>query len=288
MTRKVLYQLTQGLVFQRDVGNIYRECKKSLKELRRVTSFSLMIFLYLMCQPRVSAGEALSFYTTNDYPCQTDDGRGATYEIMNYLLTKYYPEAKMRFIPWMRAFTLTKSGERNSVLFTTGQKPERIPYFDWCCYLYEGPSNEIFAMKNKNYSTGDLKSLSGKKTALWRGDSSEVVVNELGKKGVKLEKVVVNDVVQAIKMLLSDRVDFIVTRKPLFLESCKDIALDCIKIEKINHPPIEPRRKLFIVFSKNTDKSVRDRFTTLFKEFRKTDQYQNIVKKWGLTYIGDN
>ncbi len=235
-----------------------------------------------------NAEEKLIFNTTDDYPYQTEDGRGATYEIMNHLISEYYPDNQIIFKPWKRAFNETKFGKRNYVLFSMKQKPERMSMFDWCCYLYDGPANELFALKKNNLSTNRLATLSGKEVGLWRGDSSELVINDLIDKRVEIRKFTINSILQGIKMLLLGRLDFLVTRGPLFLDTCKENKLDCNQIEKIKHPPIEARGKVFIAFSKNSDKKTRDKFTSLFKEFRKTDKYQAIVKKWGLTYIGDN
>lgn len=224
--------------------------------------------------------EVISFYTTEEFPYQVKSGEGATYEIIEEM---YKLQGSLRprihFLPWKRAYTNVKNG-KNKAIFSISRNPSREKLFDWCCYLYRAPKNEFFSLRGHEISSlSDLKNKSG---AVWRGDTSEILIDGLVKKIKGLQKVVLSNNTQAIKMLLEKRVDFIITKESLLFDACHTSKINC---RNIIHSKLElksKRNKLYIGLSKRISKKLKRNFVKMFNKFKGTLKFQMILKKYSL------
>ncbi len=228
----------------------------------------------------------ITFLTDNDFPYQTDDGRGATYEILQRIFTQLnYSDDRIVFSPWARSFDTVKSGKNDVAIFSMTRKPAREDYFDWCCYLYDGLSPQIIVRKGFKPSNPE-DALSGKTAVLWRGSAGILRFNKLVKNGLKADRYEVNNHKQIIQMLLSGRADFTISFFQLIEKECKAAGLDCSSMVALEYPRLKERNRLYVALSRNTDKGLRDEFVKAFLTFQGTSEYLSIVEKYGLEFSG--
>lgn len=236
--------------------------------------------------------DELVFLTTEEFPWQMEKDpngeKGATYEILREVLKTYGDKApKVRFVPWARAYKKVSKGEKNLAIFTILRRADREDSFDWCCYLFETRGHQPFILKD-SHLRGKLnkkEDLAGKSIVVWRGDASDFMAEKLKNSGIVPSNITrVESVPQQIKMLQKRRADVGLLPEAGFRKFCENEGLDC---SNLYVPFVLPNEdsELYIALSKNTSKNIRDEFVARFEAFSKTEDYQKIVKKYGLIYI---
>jgi len=227
----------------------------------------------------------ITFVTSDDYPYQTPERTGATYEILMRVFSKInYSPDQIHFFPWARSYNLAVSGEGNIAIFSMTRKPARELLFDWCCYLFDGLTPRIIV--RNNFTAGSSEDpLTGKKAVLWRGSASKLRFDKLVANGLEAEHYMVGSHKQLIQMLLHGRADFTISFPTLISEECRVHQLDCKPLVEIDYPQLRERNKLYLALGKNVDEKLRKKFVGAFEKIRESKKYSEILGKYNLTYV---
>ncbi|MBT3534221.1 MAG: transporter substrate-binding domain-containing protein [Rhodospirillaceae bacterium] len=231
--------------------------------------------------------EKITFLTADDFPYQTKEGTGATYEILETVFAKLnYTTDQIHFYPWARAFADVKSGKKNTAVFSMTRKPAREKFFDWYCYLFDGLSPQVI-VRSDFVPSRSRNALSGKIAVLWRGSAGILRLKSLMKRGLESSYVEVSNHKQIIQMLMSGRADFTISFSKLIKKECSKENIDCESLVVFDYPQLQERNRLYLALSKNFDQHTKSTFVKAFLDFQRTKQYLRILHKYDLKFIVD-
>lgn len=217
---------------------------------------------------------------TLDYPpyIYEDENtiKGLSVEIIEEVFTKMGVSIKITILPWVRALKQIKVGESDAI-FTVYKTKERLEFIDFSNEIIIYQIVSLFTHKSSNIvfkgSLDDIKRLN---IGLVRGVSYGSIFDDAVRNN-KLKKLyVANNGSSNFEMLLSNRVDIVVSNK-----YGAHYIIDKNKFQVKELIPEIERIPSYIGFSKKRELlEVRDEFDRILIELKKDNTYNSIIKKY--------
>ncbi len=218
-----------------------------------------------------------------DYPpfYFVKDGKyqGSSLEIAQAVAKRLGYKLVFRRYPWPRVLFNLKHGDVDMVLhfFNTKERAASVIYTG-VPHIFE--SSYLFVKTKSNiFYSGDLEKMKAYVFSNVRGYSHGAQYDSAS----YLKKEIVASEVNLIRMLSTNRFDIAVGNKPTILMYAKQDDLN--KKIKFLSPPID-KAPSYMAFSriKANSKALAAAFTEEIVAFKKTDEYKNILKKYGFSY----
>lgn len=169
---------------------------------------------------------------------------------------------------------IRKNNDANTVFFPLAQLPEREKYFKWV-----GPITTdepvLFAKKSKQIKINSPEDLNKYTIAIKDGYSAEKLLKKIGVKSDALKS---NDSDNdSLDAITQDKVDLIACNRLTCLIEMKDKKLNPMNYEVVFQMQ---GSMLSFAFNKDTDQEILDKFSKAFEEFKSTQEFKNISKRY--------
>ncbi|OHD17070.1 MAG: hypothetical protein A2086_06210 [Spirochaetes bacterium GWD1_27_9] len=201
---------------------------------------------------------------------------GTELDIIKETLSLMNTTVEFKEFPWARCMAMVKNGDADGItpIFKTKER-ETFLFYPEEYTTYE--INSLFKPKDSKIEyKGNLEEIKNYTICV----KSETSYGEMFDKFKFLKKEIVSDQITIIKMVAGKRTDFGVGPVQVMTYMAKkDNYLS--KIEFVT--PELSKDPLFVAFSKAKDKNhelLAKEFSIKLKEFKKTDKYQKILKKY--------
>lgn len=224
----------------------------------------------------------ITIVTENQPPLQfTQNGivtDGLSFDLINSALKKLNINTQINSYPWARSYNLALT-EENVLIFSLTRTKEREDLFKWIDTIHI-LEDYLWALKDNLEIKGKItpEEIKKFKTAVQRDDQQYFFLKEWGlTENAGLVVVPTQDL--ALKMLYAKRVDFIMESDILMDKRAESNGFDpnklskCVSLGKMGSG-------LFFAFSKQTSDTLVNEFINVFKEMRKSGEYEKIKKKW--------
>ena len=248
------------------------------------------MFLILFCNfliliQNVSAADSIKWFTENFYPFNyIENGKieGFSVEIVNEMFRQMGANDKIEAIPFPRIMENIDK-RPNTAAFSIYQTVENKNKYQWVGPLAKG-SLCFFKKYDSNIS---IKSLNDAKKNLMigvqLGSSHEKFLRENGFKNIyrvaQSQSIIGNTL---IYMLISGRIDlWMATDVSVYARAEKQN----IPIEKIVMAYKISSNQLYIVFSKQTDSKIVDKYRKYFQKIKDSSFYQDLFKRYSKYHI---
>ncbi|AFY02477.1 substrate-binding periplasmic protein [Bdellovibrio bacteriovorus] len=240
--------------------------------------FFLIIFLLLpLAQPCWSSQIPLRIVTEH-WPPITYEKSGAAEGMAVDLARMIQKSASLtqsiEVLPWPRAYHLAVN-QPDVLLFTVVRNPEREKLFTLIGPIANG---EIAIYVRGTYDLGKVTLQSLKKElriATHRGTAFHNILEQEGFRNI----VPVNSSVNAVKMLMTGRVDAICDDELAVAELFRRAGYTSspfVKVLSLSHS------SLYFAFSRGTAPLTITKWKTAFEEIKRTGQFDHLYKKWFL------
>jgi len=243
----------------------------------------ILIFTLFTFNLTANENELIVALGQKDYPpfYFIKDGKyqGSSMEIAEIVAKRLGYKLVFKRYPWSRVLSYLEHGHVDMVLhfFNTAERASSVVYAG-VPHIFESSYLFVNAKSNISYS-GNLEKMKAYRFSNVRGYSHGVKYDSAS----YLNKTTVTSEVNLIKMLTLNRFDIAVGNKPTILMYAKQDDLN--KKIKFLSPPID-KAPSYMAFSriKSKSKALAAAFTEEIVAFKKTDEYKNILKKYGFSY----
>lgn len=167
-----------------------------------------------------------------------------------------------------------RNNDPNTVFFPLAKSSDREKYFKWI-----GPITidepVLFAKKSKAIKITAPEDLNKYKIAVKDGYSAEKFLKKIGVSRSSLE---VNDTDnESLNEIAQDKTDLVACNRLTCLIEMQDM-----KLEPNNYEVVFSMQgnELSFAFNKDTDQEILDKFSKAFEEFKKSQEFTNISKRY--------
>jgi len=208
---------------------------------------------------------------------------GVSTDIVNVVLKKTNYEYKISSLPWARAYKMSQENP-NSLIFSISRRIKREKLFQWIGIIVPS-KHSVFALKNrKDIKISTLNDLKKYQIGTTIEDARETYLAEKGFDITSFQRVAGNSsYLQNYKKLKLKRIDIL----PM-----PDAVMNYI-VKQAGDNPDETIQKIYtlseisvggyyIAASLSTPKEVVEKIRKTLEAFKKTKEYQLILKKWGI------
>jgi polar amino acid transport system substrate-binding protein len=162
--------------------------------------------------------------------------------------------------PWARVYNTTLH-TKNTLLLSISRIKQREPLFEWIG-LATKRNYFLFGLSNFKVDPNmPLEDIEKYRVAIIR---QTAIHQYLVSKGLHNQQLI-SSYRQAIKMLLSKRVDLVSGIGGMFIENCYRLKLDCDQIKPV-YQFKEPSSSIFIAMNKSTDIKVITRIKAAYQK----------------------
>jgi len=185
---------------------------------------------------------------------------GSSIDLIKKIMAEAKLDYKIKIQPWARIYHVAQY-KKNTLLLSIARIQEREPLFKWI--------GLTFHTKYALYGTNDkviaadipLKALDKYRIAIIRKSAIHQFLAAKGLHNFQL----VSTYSQAIKMLLTDRVDLISGVSHFFIKNCLRLQLNCQPIKAVYHFK-KPSSNIFMAMSNNTDANIIQRIQNAYNK----------------------
>ncbi|MFW2367099.1 MAG: substrate-binding periplasmic protein [Desulforhopalus sp.] len=238
--------------------------------------YSLLLFIFLLPSHPLLAAE-LTILTENLPPLNyLKDGKlvGPSVEIINEIQKRVGSSAKIRVLPWARAYRLALE-EENVVLFGTTQTRSRQELFKWVGPLAT-KRDILVALKGSELNISSLEDAKKvNRIGTLRDDTRERFLKEHGFTNIEP---VSNDQKNAKKLILG-RLDLWAYKEPGLKTVCELAGVNYNALEEVLHLR---RIDVSIAFSKKTSDAIVLKWQKAFDEMTQDGTIKRIRNNWNL------
>ena len=205
---------------------------------------------------------------------ENGENKGPSIEILQAILKEAQLEAKVEFMPWVRAFSIA-SNKPNTLILSMIKTPERELDFHWLIKV-SNLARVFISLENKpeNY-VDNLQQAKQKLTAVVIGSAGYTELTEQGF-SEKKNLYVVSDGELIVTLLENGRVD-LVYGDPLNIQNIlnkRGKTKVAIRYKEIGP---ENERSSYIAISKATDVAIVNRLQQAARKFEKTAEYTRLL-----------
>ncbi len=248
--------------------------------------FISFIFTILVFSGLSLNAESLTIYTEELPPLNfTRDSKitGLSTEVIEQVMKKTGFKYKIISIPWARAYKISQE-EPNSFIYSISRRKKREQSFHWIGVIAPS-SHSFFALKNRmDIKINKLEDLKKYQIGTVIEDARETYLVSKGFELDKFQRVAGKSAhLQNYKKLKKQRIDIWPVSNAVMNYLVKKIGDDP---EKILRPvfvfPKESSGGFYLAASLSTKQDVINKVKIALENFKKTSEYTNILKKWGL------
>ncbi len=247
--------------------------------------FISFIFTILVFSGLSLNAESLTIYTEELPPLNfTRDSKitGLSTEVIEQVMKKTGFKYKIISIPWARAYKISQE-EPNSFIYSISRRKKREQSFHWIGVIAPS-SHSFFALKNRmDIKINKLEDLKKYQIGTVIEDARETYLVSKGFELDKFQRVAGKSAhLQNYKKLKKQRIDIWPVSNAVMNYLVKKIGDDP---EKILRPVfVFPKESSggFYSASLSTKQDVINKVKIALENFKKTSEYTNILKKWGL------
>lgn len=202
---------------------------------------------------------------------------GFAVDIISEVFKELDISKKITSYPWVRAYNMALHNN-NILIFSITRSKEREDKFQWAgelCVL------EDYLWALNSHKIDSLLSIEEAKkfiTAIPHNDNQHQFLKSLGLKDNK-HLYIVPSWDQAIQMLYSNRVDFVMGSELMLMARIKSLNLDQSKIKKV-YPLGKMGAGLYFAFNKETSPQIVEHFSQALNQIKEDGRYQKIWDKW--------
>jgi len=244
-----------------------------------------LLFCFLSGAP--SATEPLKVVTEEMYPLNYRDSssgklKGLSIEIVEAILRASGQSVPIQMLPWRRAYRMALNRE-NTLIFSLVRSPERESLFHWI-----GPVHSLNGYLIALNSRDDiqLKSLDDANRYQIATISEYYTEDYLLNRGIKRDKLEsVPQGLQAIKMLLSGRVDLIALSDVNFSQNIRKLGIKPKLNFKTKYKFNTDKVELYLALSKTTPDHLVKKFQTIYRQLKASGELDIIFKKHNLNTV---
>jgi len=238
--------------------------------------FITVMFLMLICSLLFAVEKII--VVTEEWPpyvYQEDNvKKGFDYEIMISVFEKMGYTVDFNLYPWKRCISMMQNKQADAILdISSNEERKKFMYFP--DEKISDSSSVLFCLKGKKYTFNKLEDLKGLTIGTLLGYEYSKEINEAN----FFKKEEVNNLEQNFTKLEKGRIDLFISNKNVALFEAKKLGF----LEKIDYLPKEiSGGDNFIAFSmKPSNEKMVKIFSDTLKEFKKTKEYKEILKKYG-------
>ena len=245
-----------------------------------------LILLFLIFTYSSLFAQKLTLFTEEFPPFNFTKNKkltGVSTQIIEAVMKKAGFEYQIRSLPWARAYKMSQA-KPNSFIFSISRREKREDLFKWVGII--APStHSVFALKNRSdIKIEQLEDLKNYEIGTSIEDSRETYLVSKGFEISKFQRVAgENAYLQNYKKLKRKRID---------LWPAPDALMNYI-VKKAGDSPGKILKKAFVLSEISTDgfylaaslstkDAVIDKIRRALRDFKKTKEYQMILKRWGL------
>jgi len=244
-----------------------------------------LLMVFFMCSTSLNA-EKLTLYTEEFPPFNfTKDGKviGASTEVVRAIMRISSQDYVINSYPWARSFHSSQSN-KNALIYSISRRLKREHLFKWIGVIV--PANQsVFALKRrKDIVINSLEDMKPYTIGTTLEDSREAYLATQGFDISSFERFGGDTAYSQLFVLLKEgRIDlwpmpnavmsYVVSEKN---EDPEQIIKNVFKLEKMSS------EGYYIAASLTTSDEIVNRLRKALVEFKKTNAYADILKKWGL------
>ncbi|WP_082769000.1 substrate-binding periplasmic protein [Paraglaciecola hydrolytica] len=205
---------------------------------------------------------------------ENGESKGPSFEILQAVLKEAQLEAKVEFMPWVRAFSTAKNNP-NTLILSMIKTPDREADFHWIIKV-SNLSRVFISLASKPENHVDhIQQAKNKLVAIVLGSAN---YNELTAHGFSEQKnlYIVPDSELMVTLLANGRVDLVYEdptniRNILNKQDKKDVD---IRYKEIS---AENERSSYIAINKNSDMAIVNRLQQAARKFEQTPEYAELL-----------
>jgi polar amino acid transport system substrate-binding protein len=205
---------------------------------------------------------------------ENGENKGPSIEILKAILKEAQLDAKVEFMPWVRAFSIA-SNNPNTLILSMIKTPERELNFHWLIKV-SNLTRVFISLKNKpeNY-VDNMQQARQKLTAVVLGSAG---YSELISQGFSEHKnlYVVSDGETMVTLLENGRVD-LVYEDPDNIQNILNKRGETIVAIRHKEIAAENQRSSYIAINKATDIEIVNRLQRAARKFEKTAEYTQLL-----------
>ncbi len=244
-----------------------------------------VVFILILSSNSIHA-ETLTLFTEEFPPFNfTEHGKikGASTEVVEAVITKTGFEYEIKSYPWARTYRMSQR-EPNSLIFSISRRSKREGLFKWIGIIVPSVQS-VFALKDRSdIKIEKLEDLKQYEIGTTIEDARETYLINKGFEIDKLQRISGDtSYLRNYKKLKMKRID---------LWPMPDAVMNYI-VNKTGDDPDKVLRKVFelsemstggyyIAASLETKDEVVNKIRATLEDFKKTQEYKTILKKWGL------
>ncbi len=220
--------------------------------------------------------EELLVVYTEWYPYTYKNGKGFEIEIFKAVMDKIGVRVILKEFPFKRCLKMIETGTAHAVVSVL-DTPDRRRYIIFSGEYISVSRTLFFTRKeSKVRYTGSLKDLKTYSIGTIAGFSYGTEFDNA--KSLRKEEVL--DAERLVKLVLGGRYDLGIENQAVIKGVAQKLGVETSL--RFLAPPVHSRR-LYVGFSKAAKlEGLADKFSAVLTEFKKTDQYRAILKKYGI------
>jgi len=254
---------------------------------RNLTVLNVIGLLFCFLSEAPSATEPLKVVTEEMYPLNyrdSSDGKlkGLSVEIAKAILSASGQAVPIELLPWRRAYRMALSRE-NTLIFSLVRSPAREPLFHWI-----GPVHSLngYLIALSTRHDIQLKTLDDANRYQIATISEYYTEDYLLNRGIKRDKLEsVPQGIQAIKMLISGRVDLIALSDVNFFQNIRKLGLKSELNFKKKFKFNSENVGLYLALSKRTPDHLVKQFQAIYRQLKASGEFDKIYRKYDLSTI---
>lgn len=246
----------------------------------------LVLILFSLSFHSALRGEQLTLYTEEFPPFNyTQDSKhtGAATEIVKAVMVLAKQDYVIKSYPWARSYHASQT-EKNALIYSISRRQKREPLFKWIGII--APANQsVFALRTRtDININNLNEMKKYTIGTTIEDARESYLVAKGFNLSQFERVGGNSAYQLqFWQLMRGRIDLWPMPNAVMNYVVKDSNEDPKKVIKNVFPLKEISQEgYYIAASLSTSDEVVDKLKKALNAFKKTEDYRQIIKKWGL------
>lgn len=249
-------------------------------DAKRVLKLLFASVLLMMAQPVWS--DVSLMIVTDPWPpyAISEDGvaSGLDVEIVKAVFQTLGTSVEFQFCPWKRCLQQTKNLEADAIL-DVSLTPARQAILAFPDEPLSIGETTFFVLKGRTSAISGLSDLNGLKAGAMLGYN---YCEEIDRMSFALQAERANSLEQLFRMLLAERVDFVIENKAAGLASVQMLGVSEL-IEMIPNAAY-CKEGNFLAFARKPGHEQRvEQFDNALKAFKKTDAYRQILQRYGMT-----
>lgn len=252
----------------------------------KIRSFLMVIATLVMITGPAGAKDTITIFTEEFPPFQySENGKivGASAEIVEAIMTMANVPFKVKSYPWARSYALVQE-QPNTMIYSISRRPAREKLFKWAGIIV--PSRySVFALKSRpEVKIGELEDMKKYRIGTTIEDARE---SYLVGKGFELDKFDrisgKNANTQNYMKLKHKRIDLWPMPDAVAFHIAKGAGDNPTAVLQKAFPLEEiSKGGYYLAANLKTDPALFKKIKTALEKFTESDEYEAILKKWGI------